>query len=133
MPLSSAVVKTGATGLTVVGGSDETFTPDGVSIPQGLHLADAAETDFRVRKNMTIRNRPPTLDNLGVYSKDKKSITIVAPKILASGATVFNLIRVEREVHPESTAAEALELNMLAGQALSDADFLSFWSAGSLA
>jgi hypothetical protein len=132
MSLTNAVVKAGATSLTVVGGADETFTPDGVTVANGLHIADAAQADFRIRKNMSIKNRVPTLQTDGTYTKDKKSITIVAPKLLASGATAFNLVRVEREVHPESTAAEAFELNMLLGQALSDADFTAFWTSGSL-
>lgn len=134
MSLQNAVVKAGATGLTVVGGSDQTFGPDGVTVTGGVHVADVNQTDFRIRTNMTIKNRIPTLSSVdGTYSKDKKSIVIAKPKILASGKVTFNLIRIEREVHPESTAAEALELNMLGGQALSDADFLAFWTAGSLA
>lgn len=131
MPIQSAQIKTGATGLTVVGGTDMSFSPDGVSIPSGVHVSVATDADYRIRRNMTLKNKPPTLSN-GVYSKDKKALTFVAPKILASGATVFNLIRIEREVHPETSAAEALELNMVGGQGLSDADFASFWSAGNL-
>lgn len=133
MPIQSAVVKTGATGLTVVGGSDMSFSPDGVSVPNGIHVSVAADTDFRVRRNCTVKQKLPTLISGGGYSKDKKTITFVAPKILADGSTVFNLIRIEREVHPESSAAEALELNLIGGQALADADFASFWAGGSLA
>jgi hypothetical protein len=54
------------------------------------------------------------------------------PKILADGSTEYNLIRIEREVHPESTAAEALELNIQGAQLLFDSEVLAFWSAGSL-
>jgi hypothetical protein len=133
MPLQSAVVKRGATSASVVGGSDVTFTPDGQAVGNGIHIADSSQTDFRIRQNMTIKNKVPTLLGDGTYSKDRKTISIVAPKILADGTTVFNLIRIEREVHPESTAAEAFELLMLAAQAVSDSDFLSFWSSGSLA
>jgi len=133
MTIQSCAIKTGATSLTVVGGSAITFTPDGVTITGGIHTSDAAQTDFRIRKNMTVKNRQPSLGSDGVYSKDKKSITIVCPKLLASGKTAFNLIRIEREVHPESTAAEMLELNMLAGQGVSDSNFNNFWTAGSLA
>jgi len=133
MSLTTAILKSGASAMTPTGGADETFTPDGLTVPNGLHIADAAQSDFRIRKNMTIRNRVPVLAADGSYSKDKKSVTFVAPKILASGKTIFNLIRIEREVHPESTAAEALELSMLGAQILSDNDFLTFWATGSLA
>lgn len=132
MGLTNAIVKAGATSAAVTGGTDETFGPDGVTVVNGLHIADTAQTDFRIRRGITIKNRQPLIDSLGVFSKDKKSITIVAPKLLASGKTQFNLIRIEREIHPESTAAEALDLNLLGVQVLSDADFLTFWATGSL-
>lgn len=133
MSLQNCIVKAGATSLTTVGGADETFTPNGVTVPNGIQIADAAQADFRIRKSMTVKSRVPSLAADGTYSKDKKTITVTAPKILANGKTVFNLIRIEREVHPESTAAEAYELLMLAGQAVSDSDFTAFWTAGSLA
>lgn len=133
MSIQNAIVKTGATGMTVVGGADMSFSPDGVSIPNGVHLAIAADADFRTRRNMTVKSKQPVLLPSGVYSKGKQSITVTCPKILADGSTTFNLIRIEREVHPESTAAEAFELNMVGAQALSDADFTAFWAGGSLA
>lgn len=133
MPLNGAIVKSGATALTPTGGSDKTFTSDGVSIPNGIHLANAGQTDFRIRENLAIRNRVPVLNGNGSWSRDRKAITFTVPKALADGTYVNNVIRIEREVHPESTAAEALELNMIAGQILSDSDFSNFWSAGSLA
>lgn len=133
MALQTAIVKGGASAMTPTGGSDVTFTPDGQTVANGIHLADASQTDFRIRKNMTIKNKVPTQTASGVFSKDKKSVTYVAPKILADGSVVYNLIRIEREVHPESTAAEALDLNMIGAQILSDADFATFFSSGSLA
>lgn len=133
MTLQSSIVMDGASAMTPTGGSGMTFTTDGTSVPNGVHLANAAQTDFRIRENLTVKNRNPVLGLDGVYSKDKKSMTYVEPKILASGKVVFNLIRIEREVHPESTAAEALNLNMMGAQFLADSDYSSFWSSGSLA
>lgn len=133
MALTSAVIKDGATALTVVGGSDMTFTPDGTIVSGGIHLANAAQTDFRVRENMICRVKMPTLLSDGTYSKCKTSVTYLEPMLLVSGKTTFNLIRIEREVHPEAVAAVGTNLNMMAGQILSDSDFLNFWVAGSLA
>jgi hypothetical protein len=133
MPLNGAQIMAGATSCSVTGGSSKTFTPDGQTVANGIHLIDASQPDYRIRENMTIKQKVPTIDSAGVYSKDKKSITIVIPKILESGKTVFNLIRIEREVHPESTSAEATELLLQGAQVLFDSDFASFWSAGSLA
>lgn len=133
MALSSAVVKTGASAMTPTGGSDKTFTPDGQTVPNGIHIADAAQADFRIRDNMSLKSKVPTLQGDGSYSKGKRSVTIVMPRLLASGMTVFNLVRLEVEVHPEMTAALELDLRMVAAQVLSDSDFSSFWTAGSLA
>lgn len=132
MSLLNSVVKAGATGLTVVGGTDLTFSEGPLPIQGGKQIIIAADADFRVRRNATCKVKLSQLGSDGSYSKDKKTFTFVAPKLLANGSTVFNLIRIEREVHPESTAAEALELNMIGGQVLSDLDFASFWGSGSL-
>lgn len=131
MPVNGAILKKTGTN-SVTGGTDVTYTSDGQTVQNGLHLVDAGTADYRVRPNMTLKHKPPTFSS-GTYSKDRKTVTLVFPKILASGETVFNLIRIEREVHPESTAAEALELNIQGAQVLFDTDFANFWSVGSLA
>lgn len=133
MSLSSFSVLAGGTN-SASGGTSKTYTIDGKQIVGGLHVADASVTDFRVRPNATFRNRDPKYNSaLKRFSKDKKSVTLVIPKLLADGSTEYNLIRIEREVHPESTVAEALELNTQGAQLLFDPEVAAFWSAGSLA
>lgn len=131
MTIKGSIVKTGATAMTPTAGIDLTFTEDGMVVPGGVHVSDASQSDFRTRKNLTVKHKLPTYSG-GVYSKDRKSMVYVEPMILADGRTVFNLIRIEREVHPEATAATALNLNMIGAQLLSDADFNGFWTGGSL-
>jgi hypothetical protein len=118
--------------MTPTGGSDKTFTNDGVVIPSGIHIANAGQADFRIREHVAIRNRNPSLNGNGAWSRDRKAITYTVPKLLADGTYVNNVIRIEREVHPESTAAEALDLNMVGAQLLTDADFTAYWTSGSL-
>lgn len=132
MPLNGAIVKKDATGITVTAGTDQTFTNDGAAIVNGVHLVDAGQADYRIRRNLTFKVKQPTYSPVSGYSKDRKGVTLTCPKILADGTTVFNLIRIEREIHPESTAAEMLDVNRVAAQLLSDADFDAFWSVGSL-
>lgn len=133
MPLNGAVIMKDATGITVTAGTSQTFTNDGATIPNGIHLVDAAQTDFRIRRNITAKVKQPTYDAaLKTFSKDKKTVTLVQPKLLVNGAIVYNLIRIEREIHPESTVAETLDINRVGAQLLSDLDFDSFWSVGSL-
>jgi hypothetical protein len=130
MSVQNGAILKGAT-ITPSGGTSVTYSADGQTVPNGVHLIDASTADYRVRPNVTLKCKLPSVDNMGVYSKDRKSCLLVIPKMLASGKVVFNLVRVEREIHPESTAAEALEFNTQAAQFLTDADYSSFWSAGS--
>lgn len=132
MSLKNGSVMTGATGITVVAGSALALTTGPNQVQNGIQVIAAADTDYRIRRNATFKVKTPTLSADGIYSKDKLSATYVAPKILASGKTVFNLVRVEREIHPESTAAEKSELLLIGAQLLNDSDYTSFWSAGSL-
>lgn len=133
MSLQNAAIATGATSVAVTGGSQITFSPDGQAVVNGIHLVVTADVDFRTRRNLTVKQKSPTLNtSTGEYSKDRKSLTYVVPKILENGKTVFNLIRIEREVHPESSAADAFELNMVGAQLVSDPDFDGFWATGTL-
>lgn len=132
MSLTNAVLKAGATSLAVTGGSDITFGPDGQAVANGLHVSVAADTDFRTRRNITFKNKVPTLQSDGTYTKAKRSATYVRPKLLASGKTSFDLVRIEVESHPESTVAENLDFTMVGAQLLSDADFAAFWASGNL-
>jgi hypothetical protein len=132
MGLKNLSIQKGATGLTVTAGTAFVFSDDGVTIPNGVHLTVPATADFRLRESVTARYRPSTLSVTGEYSKDKKSVSFTTPKLLANGKYVNNVIRIEREVHPEMSAADAVDLNRMAAQLLFDTDTDNFWAAGSL-
>lgn len=132
MGLATASILTGAT-IAATGGTAVTYVPDGLTIANGLHLIDSAVTDFRTQPQVTVKTKNPTLFPDGSYSKGKRSMVLVEPFVDSKGKTQFDLIRIEREVHPESTAAKALDLNKKGAQLLTDSDFLSFWASGSLA
>lgn len=132
MPLNGMILKKTGTN-SVTGGTDITYVADGSQVNGGVAVVNSAGTDFRTRENCVFRNRKPSYDSKAkIWSKDKKSVVLQIPKLLASGEVTFNLIRIEREVHPESTAAEALELNIQGAQLLFDADTTSFWAVGGL-
>jgi hypothetical protein len=132
MPINGAVIKTGATGFTVTSGTDKTFSPDGVPVANGIHVADMGQVDARIRASITCKNKPPVLNSDGTWSKDKRSVSFVVPKILASGKTTFPLVRLEIEAHPENTVAERLDLSYMALQILFNSHFASFISTGNL-
>lgn len=131
MGLRNMVIKTGAT-LGVTGGTDMTFVDDGVTVPNGLHIAVPATADYRIRENATYRYTPPTLQKDGTYLRDSKSVSYTVPMILASGKVVNNTVRIERVAHPEMSAANQKKLLEDALQLAFDSDTANFWSAGSL-
>lgn len=132
MPINGASIPVNAT-WTPAGGTATVFTSDGQSVPNGVHLIDAAVTDFRIRPQMTLKTKAPRLDNLGVYSKGRRSCVVTIPKILASGKSVFPLIRIEIEDHPETTPAELAALISIGANFLLDSDFDQFRKVGSVA
>lgn len=115
------------------GGSALVFADNGVTIPNGVQLVVPADTDYQTRRSVTAKYRPPTFNQAtSAYGKDKKSISLTLPIVLSDGKVVFNVIRVEREVHPSLSAANANELNLLLAQMLIDNDVSNFWATGSL-
>lgn len=119
--------------VAATGGTAFVFADDGVTIPNGVHLIVPATADYRVRESVTAKYRPPSLQSDGSYTRDKKSVSFTVPQLLASGKVVNNVIRIEREVHPELAAAAAVEINKKASQFLFDADTDAFWATGSVA
>jgi hypothetical protein len=131
MSLKGAIIQETGT-VATTGGTPITYSEGGKVVSGGVQLQNNAIGDFRVRPTIIARYREPKLQSDGTYSKGKHSLVFKFPKILESGATVFNIMRLEREVHPESSTAEALELNIQGAQAQVDADFTQFWAVGSL-
>jgi ribosome-interacting GTPase 1 len=132
MPISGMTLMLNATGGTTVGGTSTTFQEDGVEVKNGIHVSNVSQADFTIRENITFKTRNPQLASDGTYSKAKRSISIVVPKKLADLSTSFNLVRIEVEAHPETTAAELTNLHMLGAQMFTDADVTSFLVVGSL-
>lgn len=129
MPISGMILKKDGA-LSVTGGTDVTFIENGVQVPNGNHVVDAAVTDPRLQPSLTVTNRASTYDKVsGEFSKDKKTVLVKLPGLTASGKLVLNLIRIEREVHPEFVITGPTLLSY-GGQACSDADLAAFWTAG---
>lgn len=132
MGLKSMSLQSGAT-CSVTGGTALVFAADGQTIQNGVHLVIPADADYQTRRQATCKYRPPTLDpKTGLMGKDKKSISFVKPIVLATGQVVFNTIRIEREVHPSTVAADVTDLNVIGAQMLFDADASGFWATGAV-
>lgn len=132
MGLKTMSLLSGAT-VSASGGSALAFADDGQTIANGVHLIVPADADYQTRRQVTAKYKQPYLNpTTGEYGKDKKTISLALPQVLANGKVVFNVIRVEREVHPSLAAATCTELNKLAAQMLTDTDTDAFWATGSL-
>lgn len=130
MPLNGAVIKEGAT-YAPTGGTDITFSLTGERVANGIVTANMAETNFFAREKITQTVRMPVVQSDGDFSKMKCTLRLARPATLPSGKVVYNVIRIEQEIHP-LTPTEAANLRGLACGALSDSDFTQFWEAGSL-
>lgn len=131
MSLKNMTLLAGAT-LSASGGTSLVFADDSVTIPNGVHLIVPADADYQTRRQVTAKVRQPVRDpKTGTYGKDKKSMCHARPVVLTDGSICFETIRVEREMHPSSSAANAVELNKIGAQMLFDTDTDSFWAVGS--
>lgn len=132
MGVQNATILTGPT-ISATGGTSSTLAPTGQSIPNGVQVADMGVTDFRVRPTMTLRSRMPTMQSDGSWSKYKNQVSLVMPKILASGEMAFPVGRIEFEPHPEMTDTEVNKLRDWLCQVLFSSAFTSFLKNGSIA
>lgn len=131
MGLKTTSLLAGAT-VSVTGGTALPFANDGVGINNGLHLIATGDA-FAARRQITAKYRAAVLDpKTGMYGKDKKSVSLSRPVTLADGRVIFETIRIEREMYPLSAAADAVEMNKLGAQLLTDTDVDGFWATGSL-
>lgn len=130
MPLNGLVLKSGATSLSVTGGSDKTYTLDGITVLNGVHISDA-NADFRLRQGITAKYRPPRKLTNNTWSREKFSFVVNIPEEIA-GVIENTTFRGELDVPPGST--KKLEALLSAGQIIGVANGASgFISTGSLA
>lgn len=130
MGLTSFSILDGAASIAASGGTAKTYSTDGQTVQDGIHVIDASVTDFRVRPEVLFKTRRPIFKN-GRWNKDKKGFLLVEPILLADGTTEYNSLRVERLIHPETTDAKALSFNTRGAQLLTGASQASYWSTGS--
>jgi len=132
MALKNMSLVAGAT-ITVTNGTAQVFADDGITIPNGVHLVVPADADYQTRRQVTAKYKPPVLDaKTGVYGKDRKSISYTFPVVLEDGKVFFEVLRIEREMHPSSDAARATEINKIGAQLLTATATDGFWGNGSV-
>lgn len=128
MSIKNASINEGATSLTVVGGSAKTYSPNGVTVKNGIQIIDKSVADIRTRPVITVRAIPSRLLADGTWSFSKCSIGITRPKIASNGSQLFPSIEITLNKHVENTLAEIQELRFEAAQVLFDTDFVDLWN-----
>lgn len=132
MPLNGLVLKSGVTSMTVVGGTDKTFSIDGMPITNGVHVSDGSVADFRLRPHLSFKYRPPKKLSDGSWTRERWAWTITTPELI--DGTIQNTVRRgELEVPPGSTKKDEVNFMdaQISGKVASGA--LGYIATGSLA
>jgi len=133
MPISGITLSDSPTGLSVTGGTVKTFTPDGQTVTNGIHVADASVTDFRIRPHITWKNRNPQRLADGTYGKGKKDVIVTYPYLDATtGKVEFATARYSFEYSPIIPAANQKNCRQQMAQCLFDADCENFHVSGDI-
>lgn len=131
--LNGAQLLSGAT-TSFAGGTAYTLTADGKPVKNGIHLVDAAVTDYATRPNYFCEVRQPVYDaTTKSYSNWKKSAKGYRPKVDAVGNIKTPSWQIILSDNPCQTQAEvdAMKAEMI--QFIQDADMASFWNVGTTA
>lgn len=131
MSINGMSILKGATGITLTGGTAAVFEDDGKEVKNGIHVVDTTVTDFLVRPYAIFSNRAPLLQK-GVYTKGYREVTIGTPFMHTDDTIKFPVYRGKFEIPPEATAAQILELKLLACQSIMDAELVNFYQYGSV-
>lgn len=131
MAINGMILKSGATAVTLTGGSDVTYKDDGAEIQSGIHVVDTSVTSMALRPHSTFKSKAASYTN-GVAAKGKREFTHVRPKVLSDSSMSYPLVRVTFEIDAEITAAELLELKMQAVQHIMDSDLNDFYNFGTV-
>lgn len=132
MGTKSFTIKSGATSMTVVGGTDAAYTENGTNVPNGMQASVAAVADFRIRPFVEFKYRPPIYNSAdGTFSKAKTEIKLVHPRLSATtGKIYFDVHRHSFEISPETSGSDALDMRYRSGQMIGLATLSAFIDTG---
>lgn len=81
MAINGLSIADNATSIAVTGGTAQVFTPDGVEVKRGQHVAAAAIADFRVRPHISFINENPERKANGVFTMGQRIVKSTEPWI----------------------------------------------------
>lgn len=129
MGANNFTIKSAATSMTVVGGTDATYTETAKVVSGGIESSVVAVADFRLRPFAEFTNRQPVLGTDGLYTKGKRSGKFVFPRLDANGKPYFDVWRVTAEVSPITAQADVTDMRLRVGQSIG-ITLIPFWDTG---
>lgn len=132
MPINGLSIQTGATSLSVTGGTAQVFAPDGQTVTNGIHVAASAVADFRVRPHISFQNRNPVRKGDGSYTQGTRIFKLTVPYMDADGVVHYDTYVVERRYSPVIPEANLKSARYMCAQLLFDSDVENFNNVGDL-
>lgn len=134
MALDGITLLNAPTSASWTGGTAITFQSDGTPVATGIHVSDTTETDYRLKKHATFKNRNAKLQSDGSFSKTRKDVVLTIPFELADGSMSYQVARVSLEFHPEfsAVAGNLGNLRHYAAQCLLDSETDNYYNYGSV-
>lgn len=132
MAINGLSILTGATSLSVTGGTAQAFTLDGQSVTNGIHVAATAVADFRIRPHISFQNRNPVRRGDGSYTQGTRVVKLTVPYLDANGIVHYDTYIVERRYSPVIPDANLKSARYMCAQLLFDVDVEDFNNVGAL-
>lgn len=131
-PLDGASVLSGAT-MAPTGGTAINFSSAGIR-SNVVTLNCDEDTDYRTRRQVvcTAKEPKPSSTAPNGYTQARSKTVLKSPLELDNGEITVNTVTIEFAFDVETSAAEVDELQVLAAQLITDADFDELWNTGNL-
>lgn len=139
MSIQDIVLNDALTTSPVFGGNAYQFGPTGQLIANGIHLVDTGEADYFNRFQMTVKNRPTTINmKTGALSAEKRTVVLslpVIPEILGTPQGVhFDSARLEITTNPSTGASGSMtKFRIMLAAFLLSTDADSYFAQGNMA
>jgi len=113
MSIQDIVLHDALTTSPVFGGNAYQFGPTGQLIANGIQLVDTGEADYFSRFQLTLKNRPTSINmKTGALSAEKRTVVLslpVIPEILGVPQGVhFDSARLEITTNPSTGSTESM-------------------------
>lgn len=133
MSLRNMAVYDGITTEPVFAGDALALVGSPTVIQNGFQLMCSTDLNFRTRRSLTIKSRPPAYNpKTKTWTKQKSTASFTIPEVGTDGEIMYNTFRFEFEIHPAASDGVANALQGAAQSILADVNFRNYLKTGSL-